>query len=389
MQKQMNTQVPKIDCPVVEVCGGCQIQQLSYQKQLEKKQNQVNKLLSKFGKVEPILGMNNPYYYRNKIHTTFAMNRKGHVISGKYQAGSHQVVPIDSCLIEDQRADEIVVSIRKMLRSFKMRPYNEDNRTGLLRHVLVRTGFQSGQIMVVLVLGSPVFPSRKNFIKALLEKHPEITTVVMNVNNKKTSMVLGDREQVLYGKGFIEDTLCGKVFRLSPKSFYQVNPVQTEVLYQTALDLANFKGNETIIDAYCGIGTIGLIASDRVKQVIGVELNQAAVKDAINNAKRNQVKNVYFHQADASDFMLEMSRKKQSVDAVLMDPPRSGSTEKFIHALASIKPNKVVYISCNPVTLARDLESLAKKGYRAEKMIPVDMFPGTNHVETVVLMSKL
>ncbi|MBM7540753.1 23S rRNA (uracil(1939)-C(5))-methyltransferase RlmD [Amphibacillus cookii] len=384
MQKQMNTHIPKIDCPVVEVCGGCQIQQLSYQEQLDKKQKQVNKLLSKFAKVDPIIGMKNPYYYRNKIHTTFAMNRKGHVISGKYQGGSHQVVPIDSCLIEDQRANEIVVSIRKMLRSFKIRPYNEDNRTGLLRHVLVRTGFQSGQIMVVLVLGAPVFPSRKNFIKALLDKHPEITTVVMNVNNKKTSMVLGDREQVLYGKGFIEDTLCGKVFRLSPKSFYQVNPVQTEVLYKKALDLAEFKGNETIIDAYCGIGTIGLIASDRVKQVIGVELNQAAVKDAINNAKRNQVKNVHFHQADASDFMLQMSRKKQSVDAVLMDPPRSGSTEKFIHALASIKPKKVVYISCNPVTLARDLEILAKKGYRAKKIIPVDMFPGTNHVECVV-----
>ncbi|SEN50032.1 23S rRNA (uracil1939-C5)-methyltransferase [Amphibacillus marinus] len=388
MQKHVKPALPKIDCPVVDRCGGCQIQQLSYDQQLAKKQTEVNKLLSKFAKVEPIIGMTNPYYYRNKIHTTFAMNRKGQVISGKYQAGSHHVVPIDSCLIEDQRADEIVVSIRQMLRSFKIKPYHEDSRSGLLRHVLVRTGFQSGQIMVVLVLGSPVFPSRKNFIKALLEQHPEITTVVLNVNNKKTSMVLGDREQVLYGKGFIEDTLCGKSFRLSPKSFYQVNPVQTEVLYSKALDLAEFTGRETIIDAYCGIGTIGLIASDRVKQVIGVELNQAAVKDAINNAKRNQVKNVFFHQADAGDFMLQIARKKQRVDAVLMDPPRSGSTEKFIQALATMKPKQVVYISCNPVTLARDLASLARKGYQAKRIIPVDMFPGTNHVETIVSLVR-
>lgn len=386
MQNEQNKTFEPLSCPVVKECGGCQIQHISYQKQIEMKQKQVHKLLNKFCKVEDIIAMDYPYYYRNKVHATFDTDRKGKVISGIYQAGTHKVIPVDSCLLHDQRADKIIVSIREMLRSFKIRTYDEDTRNGLLRHVMIRTGYKSNQIMVVLVLASHVFPSRKNFIKALMKKHPEITTVVLNVNNKKTSMVLGQREHVLYGKGFIQDTLCGKVFRLSPKSFYQVNPVQTEVLYNKALEMAGFQGNETIIDAYCGIGTIGLIASDHVKKVIGVELNRDAVKDAINNAKQNNVKNVYFHNQDAGDFMMKMAREKQSVDAVLMDPPRAGSTEAFLRALTSINPKKVVYISCNPVTLKRDLDYLVKKGYVVKRLVPVDMFPGTEHVETVALL---
>ncbi|MCZ0702965.1 23S rRNA (uracil1939-C5)-methyltransferase [Natronobacillus azotifigens] len=388
MQTENSKTFERRSCPVVKECGGCQIQHLSYQKQIEMKQKQVETLLNKFCKVKDIIAMDYPYYYRNKIHATFDTDRKGKAISGIYQAGTHKVVSVDSCLLHDQRADNIIVSIREMLRSFKIRTYNEDTRNGLLRHVLIRTGYNSKQIMVVLVLASHVFPSRKNFIKALMKKHPEITTVVLNVNNKKTSMVLGQREQVLYGKGFIEDTLCEKVFRISPKSFYQVNPVQTDLLYNKAIELASFQGNETIIDAYCGIGTIGLIASDHVKKVIGVELNRDAVKDAINNAKRNNVKNVYFHNEDAGDFMIKMAREKQSVDAVIMDPPRAGSTEAFLRALTSINPKKVVYISCNPVTLKRDLESLVKKGYQVQRIVPVDMFPGTSHVECIALMSR-
>lgn len=387
MQIEKNNDLEKLKCPVSDKCGGCQLQHFSYEKQLLEKQEQVNALLEKFCKVEDIIGMESPYYYRNKVHAAFDTDKKGNVISGVYEAGSHRVVPIDSCLIEDQRADNIIVTIRGMLKSFKIRTYDEDKGIGLLRHVMVRTGHLSGEIMVVLVLASHIFPSKNNFIKALLKKHPEITTIVMNVNSKKTSMVLGEREQVLYGKGFIEDTLCGKVFRISPKSFYQINAVQTEVLYGKAIELADLKGKETIIDAYCGIGTIGIIASNNVNKVIGVELNRDAVKDAITNAKRNKVNNIYFYNQDAGEFMNQMAAKKQSVDVVFLDPPRSGSTEEFMNSMILLNPKKVVYISCNPATLERDLAYLVKRGYEVKKAIPVDMFPGTEHVESIILMT--
>jgi 23S rRNA (uracil1939-C5)-methyltransferase len=242
--------------------------------------------------------------------------------------------------------------------------------------------------MVVLVLGSPILPSKSNFVKALKKLHPEITTIIINVNNKKTSMILGEKEQVIYGKGFIEDTLCGKVFRVSPKSFYQVNPVQTEVLYNKAIEYAGFTGNETIIDAYCGIGTIGIVASKHVKKVIGVEMNKDAVRDAIINAKRNNISNIDFYNKDAGEFMSQMAEQNQTVDFVFMDPPRAGSDERFLDSLCLLKPKKVVYISCNPVTLERDLVFLTKKGYKVQKVVPVDMFPGTVHVETVVLLER-
>mgnify|MGYP000986524513 CR=1 FL=1 len=377
-----------MNCPVIKKCGGCQLQHLSYAKQLEEKQRQVSMLLGKFCNVENIMGMENPYFYRNKVHAVFDTDKKGTVISGVYEAGSHRVVPIDSCLIEDQRADKIIATIRGMLKSFKIRTYNEDTGAGLLRHVLIRTGYKSNEIMVVLVLASHIFPSKNNFVKALLKIHPEITTIVMNVNNKKTSMVLGEREQVLYGKGYIEDTLCNKIFRISPKSFYQINPVQTEVLYSKAIELAELQGNETIIDAYCGIGTIGIIASDHVKKVVGVELNHDAVKDAITNAKRNKISNIYFHNQDAGEFMHHMAKEKQSADVVFLDPPRSGSTEKFLDSLISMNPKKVVYISCNPITLERDLSYLTKRGYKTKIAVPVDMFPGTEHCEVIVKIIK-
>lgn len=375
-------------CPVMHKCGGCQLLHLDYAKQLKEKQKKVEELLGKYGKVEPIIGMDNPDHYRNKVHAVFDHDRKGNAISGVYEAGSHRVVPVDSCLIENEKADEIIVSIRGLLKSFKIKTYDEDTEYGLLRHVLIRTGHKSGQIMVVLVLASPILPSKNNFVKALLKLHPEITTVIINVNNKNTSMVLGDKEQVIYGKGYIEDTLCEKVFHISPKSFYQVNPVQTEVLYGKAIELAGLIGKETIIDAYCGIGTIGIIASDSVKKVIGVELNGDAVKDANNNAKRNQIKNIDFYNKDAGEFMSQMASQEQRADVVFMDPPRAGSDERFLASLCTLAPERVVYISCNPVTLARDLEFLVKKGYKVKRMIPVDMFPYTVHVETVVLMSK-
>lgn len=375
-------------CPVAKKCGGCHYQGMPYKEQLKAKEKLVQKLLSPYGSVQPIIGMDNPKYYRNKVHAVFDRDRRGNPISGVYQAGTHFVVPVESCMIEDQKADQIIGTIRGMLKSFKIRTYDEDTGYGLLRHVLVRRGFASGQIMVVLVTASPIFPSKNNFVKALRKEHPEITTIVQNINGRGTSMVLGERENILYGRGYIEDTLCDCVFRISSKSFYQVNPVQTEKLYKKAIKLAGLSGTETVVDAYCGIGTIGLVAAKRAKQVIGVELNKNAVKDAVANAKMNNITNARFYCEDAGEFMVKLSGEGVKVDVVFMDPPRSGSDETFLQCLVKTAPEKVVYISCNPDTMARDLKYLDKKGYRGRKVYPVDMFPYTNHVEVVVLLER-
>ena len=331
----MNTETSNI-CKSYKKCGGCQYQGLAYPKQLEKKQKNVEALLKKFGKVNPIIGMKEPFYYRNKVHAVFDRDRRGNIISGTYEANSHRVVPIEECLIEDKKCQEIIRTIRGMLKSFKIKTYDEDTGYGLLRHVLVRRGAKSGEIMVVLVLGSPIFPSKNNFVKALRKEHPEITTILLNVNSKKTSMVFGEKESVIYGKGFIRDELCGCTFRISAKSFYQVNPVQTEVLYNKAIEFAALTGKERVIDAYCGIGTIGMIAAKHAKEVIGVELNKDAVRDAKLNAKENNVKNIVFRQGDAGEFMTAMAAAGEKADVVLMDPPRAGSDEAFLSAVVKL-----------------------------------------------------
>ena len=361
---------------------------MPYKQQLEQKQKNVQKLLKSFCKTEKIIGMDNPFHYRNKVHAVFGHKKDGTVISGTYEEGTHFIVPVDECLIEDQKADAIIRDIRDLLKSFKIKTYNEDTGYGLFRHVLIRTGFHSGQVMVVLVLGSPILPSKNNFVKALRKLHPEITTIILNVNGQKTSMILGEKETVLYGKGYIEDQLCGLTFRISSKSFYQINPVQTERLYGKAIELAGLTGKERVVDAYCGIGTIGLIASSRAKEVISVELNRDAVRDAIVNAKRNGIKNVRFYQNDASVFMSQMAEAGESADVVFMDPPRSGSDEKFMSSVIQLNPHKIVYISCDPRTLARDLKYFTKHRYKAVTAVPVDMFPATNHVETVVGLQR-
>lgn len=370
-------------CPYAKKCGGCQYQGMDYTEQLKLKQKKVKELLKPYCPVHPIIGMENPTHYRNKVHAVFDRDRKNNPISGVYEEGTHKVVPIDACMIEDQKADEIIVTIRGMLKSFKISVYDEDTGYGLLRHVLVKRGFATGEIMVVLVTASPVFPSRNNFVKALRAKHPEITTIIQNINGRGTSMVLGDKEHILYGKGYIEDILCGCRFRISAKSFYQINPVQTEKLYAKAIELAHLTGKETVIDAYCGIGTIGLIAAPHAKQVIGVELNRDAVRDAITNAKRNQTKNIRFFCADAGQFMVDMADAGEKADVVFLDPPRSGSDEAFLESVVRLGPERVVYISCNPVTQERDLRFLCGKGYRAVGAWPVDLFPFTGHVENI------
>ena len=391
-QRRRETHAPERNpnpCPLYRKCGGCQLQNMSYPRQLHWKQELVERLLGRFHRVNPIIGMEHPYHYRNKVQAAFALDRRKQIVSGVYQASTHRVVPVESCMIEDETADRIVGTIRKLMKDFKMEPYNEDTGRGLVRHVLVKRGFVSGQVMVVMVTVSPILPAKNNFVKALRKAHPEITTILQNVNNRATSMVLGESEKVLYGPGYIEESLCGCVFRISAKSFYQINPVQTEVLYNKAIELAGFTGKETVVDAYCGTGTIGLIAAKRgAGHVTGVELNQDAVRDAISNAKRNGIKNVYFYNADAGEFLSAMADEGETVDVVLMDPPRAGSDEQFLTSLAGLAPKKIVYISCNPETLQRDLQFLVRAGYHVQEIQPVDMFPHTNHVETVVLLSK-
>ena len=376
-------------CPVSKKCGGCQLLDMPYSQQLTLKKKQLEETLKGICKVQTVIGMEQPFHYRNKVHAVFDRDRRGNIISGIYQENTHIVVPVEKCLIEDEKADEIIGTIRGMLKSFKIRTYDEDTGYGLLRHVLIRKGFQSGEIMVVLVTASPVFPSKNNFVKALREKHPEITTIVQNINGRGTSMVLGEKEHVLYGKGYIVDTLCGCSFRISSRSFYQVNPVQTEKLYNLAIEAAGLTGKELVVDAYCGIGTIGIVAASAAKEVIGVELNKDAVRDAVTNAKVNGEKNIHFYNNDAGKFMVQMASQNAHADVVFMDPPRSGSTEEFMDAVAILKPDRIVYVSCNPETLARDLAYFKKKGYRAEKAWAVDQFPMTGHVETVCLLSKL
>ena len=375
-------------CPHRRSCGGCQLQNLSYPEQLGHKQRQEIGLLGRFGHVEEIWGMDEPYHYRNKVHAAFALDRRRQIVSGIYQSSSHAVVPVDSCLIEDELADRIIVTIRSMLREFKLPVYDERNGTGWLRHVLVRRGFHSGQVMVVLVAASPIFKNQKPFLAKLLAAYPEITTIVLNVNDRFGSMLLGPKSKALVGPGFIEDELCKLRFRISPSSFYQINPVQTERLYGEAIRLAGLSGQETVLDAYCGIGTIGLCAAAQAKQVIGVELNADAVKDAIVNARLNGIKNAWFTAGDAGQFMERMAADGQRPDVVFMDPPRAGSDEKFLRSLLRVSPARVVYISCNPATMQRDLTVLVKGGYKVRHIQPVDMFPHTDHIETVVLLTK-
>ena len=375
-------------CAVAKKCGGCDYINSSYNKHVKEKLDIANSLIKKYGKFDGIVSMSNPYHYRNKVSAIFGFENKK-IIAGTYQKNSHRVVDTKNCLIEDEKASSIIQTIKKMCVSFKIKAYDEDSGFGFLRHVLIRVGKKSGQIMVVLVTSNVIFPNKNAFIKVLRGEHPEITTIVQNINNKNTSIVLGDREIVMYGKGYIIDELCGLNFKISPKSFYQVNREQTEKLYSQAIEYADLKDDEVLLDAYSGIGTIGLIASKSVKEVISVELNKDAHKDAITNAKINNIKNVKFYNADATAFINDLAAAKEKIDVVILDPPRTGSTEEFIAAVGRLKPRKVVYISCNPETLARDLESFKKQRYGFEKGKLFDCFCHTGHVEGVALLSKL
>ncbi len=377
-------------CSVAKKCNACQLSNMTYQEQLRWKSKQVKILLDKFHKVNEIIGMESPYNYRNKVQAAFKYDfRRKQVLSGIYQSKTGGIIPIKFCLTEDKKADEIINTVTKLIDSFGLLPYDERSGRGIFRHILVKRGFFTNEIMVVLVTATPIFPSKNNFVSALIEKHKEITTIIQSVNKSAENLVLGDNEKILYGKGTIEDVLCGCKFRISAKSFYQINPIQTEILYSKAIKMAQLSGSETVIDAYCGIGTIGIIASKAAKSVIGIELNKDAIKDAIVNAKLNNISNIAFHIMDASEAMSQMADEGVKIDVVFMDPPRAGSDTKFLSALTKLSPKRVVYISCNPQTQERDLSFLTKHGYAVREIQPVDMFPHTNHVESVVALSRV
>lgn len=370
-------------CPYVKKCGACQIGAKSYEDGLADKKQWVVDSIGKYcSRINDVAGMYYPYHYRNKVHAVFG-RRKDEIIAGTYAEGTHTIVPIKNCLIEDAQASAIIQTVTELIKSFQLWVYNEDTGRGLMRHVLVRKGASTKQIMVVLVTASPEFPHKNQFVARLRECHPMITTIVQNINGKNTTMVLGERNKTLYGQGYIEDVLLGLRFRISPGSFYQVNSAQTQVLYKKAIQAARLTGTETVIDAYCGIGTIGMCMHAKAKRVIGIELNEQAVKDAKENAKRNHLEHMHFVAADATEYMTHMSQKGERVDVIVMDPPRSGSTEAFVKAAASLRPRSVIYVSCNPETLGRDLGWFAREGYVADEAWPVDMFGFTANVEVV------
>ena len=359
------------------------------EEQLSGKQAFVEECIGRFGKVEPIIRMKNPGRYRNKVTSVFGIDRKRKPVCGVYREHSREIIPVKECLIEDRRADSITQSVFALLPSFKIKVYNEDTDQGLVRAVQVRTAHKTGQVMVTIVTSDPIFPSRNNFVQALLKEQPSITTIVQNINRLHNGMILGDREKVLYGPGYIEDELCGKRFRISSRSFYQVNSLQTEKLYNIAVDAAGLSGKERILDAYCGIGTIGIIASSSCREVMSAELSPDAVRDAKINAMLNQAENVTVYEADAGEFMMRLAEDGESADVLFMDPPRSGASEEFLSAVLKMRPSKIVYISCNPVTLSDNLDVLTEGGYVMKKAVPVDMFPYTMHIETIVLLQKL
>ena len=370
-------------CKICTSCGGCQYQQLDYQAQLKYKTKRVKEALYRIAGIKcdvlPCIGMDNPYNYRNKIQVPFKKDKNGKVKFGFYKENTHVIMPVKECAIEDKKAAPILWDIKLLLEEMNIPIYNEDSGKGILRYVLIRTSYHYDQLMVVLVTTQMNFPGQRNFIDVLISKHPEITTVVENVNSRKTNVILGNQEKTLYGPGFIKDDILGLTFEISASSFFQVNPVQVEKLYASALNLIDFNKKEVVLDAYSGVGTIGLIVAKNAKKVISVEINKSAHKNAIENAKRNGVGNIEFYCDDAGQFI---SKYDGDIDVLIMDPPRSGSDETFLSTIMNKKINKIVYISCNPETLARDIKYLSNM-YEVNYVQPVDMFPMSAHVETV------
>lgn len=381
---------------------------MPYEEQLAQKQRQIEALFpdaARTGTVRPILGMDDPWHYRNKVVSPYAPARKqqrmrgkgagkpggkGSVLCGMYAAGSHRIIPTDGCLLENRAAKAATLAVRDLMEKWGIPAYDEDAGTGFIRHVAARAG-RTGELLVTVVTNGDAFPSSKSFCRELVRRAPQVTTVVQNVNERNTNVILGDAERTLYGPGFILDDLCGLRFRISSGSFYQVNAVQAEALYEAAVALAHAGAQDTVVDAYCGTGTIGLVAAKRgAGRVLGVEAVADAVADAKQNARHNGVENAEFVCADATAFMEDMAASDADAENVvlMMDPPRAGATPEFLDAVCRLAPERIVYISCNPDTQARDVERLTRGGYAVDAVQPVDMFPHTAHIENIIRLTK-
>lgn len=382
----------KIRCSHYQRCGSCHLLHMNYKSQLKMKEQIIEDMTKEHKlklNVQPCVGMSHPYAYRNKIIISFG--RKGkEFMAGFYEEFSHRIIPIKDCLLHEDKVNVLIQDLIQIIKKCRIDIYDEDKGHGFLRHLLIRRAVETNQTMVTIVGSEKVFKAKNQFVNEVKKRHPEIGTIIFNFNNKQNSAVLGREDRVIYGKGFIEDKLCGLYFKISSRSFYQINHEQCEKLYTKALSLLDLNKNMTIIDAYCGIGTIGLIASDKVKQVYSVEINKDAIRDAIENAKRNNIRNVRFLCDDASDYMVELARAKMDIDAVIMDPARDGSDERFLSSLCSLKPKQIIYISCNPKTQMRDLKYLFKNGYTCDnKLYLYDLFPQTFHVESIIKLSRV
>ena len=366
---------------------------LNYEQQLLFKQKQVENVMSKIAKMPevdilPTIPMENPVGYRNKAQIP-VRRMDGRLATGFYKKNSHELVEIEDYYIQDPAIDEAIKRVRDILQRFQVRGYNEAKNEGQIRHIIIRRGHYSHEMMVVLVTRKEKFFKGKEIASIIHEELPEVVSVIQNINEEKTNVILGDKEKVLYGRSYIEDQLLGKTYRISSKSFYQVNTEQTEKLYQTAIEFAALQKEDTVIDAYSGIGTIGLSLADKVKEVYGMELVPEAIEDAQFNALTNKIENAHYEVGKAETVMKKWQDKGIKPSVIVVDPPRKGLDARFIASAIDMAPAKLVYISCNPATFARDAKLFAESGYEVKKVQPVDLFPQTHHVETVVLMSRV
>ena len=374
-------------CPIYKQCGGCQLQHLSYEGQLKAKEKMVRELMTRIGKLEevnvlPVLGMNEPWNYRNKAQVPVG-EMEGGLVAGFYAKRSHEIIDMDECLIQFTENDEMIRLVKGICEKHGVKAYNEKQHKGTLRHIMVRTGQVTGELMVVLVTRTPDMPNRRKIIEEIVEAVPNITSIIQNVNTKRTNVILGDQTITLWGADVISDYIGDIKFEISPRSFYQVNPIQTKVLYDKTLEYADQSGNETVIDAYCGIGTISLFLAKKAKKVYGVEIVPEAIEDARKNAALNEITNVEFEVGEAETVIPNWYKQGITADTLVVDPPRKGCDENLLKTIAAMKPKKVVCVSCNPATLARDLRYLEDNGYKTVEVQPVDMFPQTMHVECV------
>ncbi|EDQ97549.1 23S rRNA (uracil-5-)-methyltransferase RumA [Intestinibacter bartlettii DSM 16795] len=373
-------------------CGGCQIQELDYQKQLDVKTNEVKQVISRIGKLDDVvihdtLGMEHPFRYRNKAQ--FPIQKKDNMpVIGFYKKKSHDLISTDECIIQHEVNDKIIKIIKTYIRAYNVSIYDEKTHKGLLRHLVTKVGFTTGEVMIVLVANGKKLPYLKELASVLKENIPGFKTLVVNVNTQKTNVILGKENIVAYGDGMIRDYIGELVFEISPLSFFQVNPLQTEVLYNKALEYANLGENDTVFDIYCGIGTISLFLAQKAKKVYGIEIVEDAIKDAKRNAKINNMDNVEFYVGKAEEVVPKMYKEGKRANVVVVDPPRKGCDEKVLDTIVSMEPDRVVYVSCNPSTLARDLAYLNERGYKCHEIQPVDMFPHSVHVENVAWLSK-